>query len=252
MAMILIVIGYYLLRSGWIRLPLLIAVGAGSIALLLTFSRAAWLGAFLGGAGMLVLLLWTLRRRRWSPNWSSIGLLAALLLTIGIVFALRYWPLLRPRLGLASQGVEIRSVEERTIEIDAVGALIEMRPWLGVGLGNFPTALYELARETVAAYPVYQPAHNVLLLSTAELGLLGGALWLALLVAPWLALWFKRRQAWVGPWWAGLSGALAGLFVVSFFDAYTWSSHQGRLLLWLLWGLWASEWSRHTRLEETA
>ena len=252
MAMILIVTGYYLQRSGWLRLPLLVALGLGSGALLLTFSRAAWLGAILGGVTLVVLLLWALRHRRWTPNWSSIRLLALLFVAIGILFALRYWPLLQPRLGLVSQGVEIRSVEERTNEVEAVRALIEMRPWQGVGLGNFPTALYELARETVAAYPIYQPVHNVLLLSTTELGVLGGALWLGLLVAPWLAFWFKRRQLSMGPWWAGLNGALAGLYAVSFFDHYPWSSHQGRLLLWLVWGLWAREWSRNTGLEKSA
>ena len=252
MAMILIVTGYYLQRSGWLRLPLLVALGLGSGALLLTFSRAAWLGAILGGVTLVVLLLWALRHRRWTPNWSSIRLLALLFVAIGILFALRYWPLLQPRLGLVSQGVEIRSVEERTNEVEAVRALIEMRPWQGVGLGNFPTALYELARETVAAYPIYQPVHNVLLLSTTELGVLGGALWLGLLVAPWLAFWFKRRQLSMGPWWAGLNGALAGLYAVSFFDHYPWSAHQGRLLLWLVWALWASEWSRNTGLEKSA
>ena len=111
--------------------------------------------------------------------------------------------------------------------------------------------LYELARETVAEYPVYQPVHNVLFLATTELGFVGGALWLGLLVAPWLALWAKRHQLSMGPWWAGLSGALVGLYVVGFFDHYPWSSHQGRLLLWLVWGLWAGEWTRDTKLEKT-
>ena len=251
MATILIVTGYYLLRAGWIRLPLLIALGLGSGALLLTFSRAAWLGTLLGGVTMLVLLVWALRHRRWTPSWSSIGLFATLLLVIAVLFGLRYWPLLRPRLGLVSQGVEIRSVDSRVMEIDAVRALVEMRPWLGVGQGNFPTALYELARETVAEYPVYQPVHNVLFLATTELGFVGGALWLGLLVAPWLALWAKRHQLSMGPWWAGLSGALVGLYVVGFFDHYPWSSHQGRLLLWLAWGLWAGEWTHDTKLEKT-
>lgn len=249
MVMLLVVAGYYLARPGWQRAVLLAALGLGLATLLLTFSRAAWLGTMLGGVVMLGLLLWARRQRRWSPAWSWVAALAALALAISALFVAANWPLLRPRLGLAYQGTEVRSVEARTLEIDAAGALIQMRPGLGVGLGNYPLALYRLARDLVAAYPDYQPVHNVALLSTAELGFPGGALWLGLIVAPWLALWLKRRQVQMAPWWAGLSGALVALTVVSFFDAYPWSSHQGRLALWLVWGLWAREWTRTFRGE---
>jgi O-antigen ligase len=243
--MLLLVIGYYLTQSGWRRLPLLIALASGLITLLVTFSRAAWLGAAVGGVMMLGLLLWSRRQLRWSPDYSSVALLAGLFLAMGAAFAVINWQLLQPRLGLTSQGVEIRSVEARAIQVKAAWALVRMRPVLGVGIGNYPTALYHLAREAVAAYPVYQPVHNVFLLSTAELGLLGGALWLAVIVAPWAALWLRRRQVQMMPWWAGLSGALAALTVVSLFDYYTWLSHQGRLALWLVWGLWARDWIRN-------
>jgi O-antigen ligase len=249
MVMLLVVVGFYLGQSGWRRVPLLPALGLGFSTLLLTFSRAAWLGTVLGGVMMLVLLLWTRRQRHWSLHGSSIVLLVALFLTLGAVFAAVNWPLLQPRLGLASQGVEIRSVESRAMQIEAAWVLIQKRPYLGVGIGNFPTALYRLAREAVAAYPVFQPVHNVALLSTAELGFPGGVLWFAWMVAPWAALWLGRRRVRVTPWWAGLSGALAALTVVSFFDFYVWSSHQGRLLLWLTFGLWAREWILGSRRE---
>jgi hypothetical protein len=242
MVMLLVVLGYYLKQKGKGRLPLLAAEGLGLISLLLTFSRAAWLGTALGGVAGLAMLLWARRQNHWSPNRSSLILLASLALIIGTVFVAIYWPLLQPRLGLTSQGVEIRSVESRTTQVAGASALIGMRPVLGVGLGNYPKALYSLAPETVAAYPIYQPVFNVALLTTAELGLLGGLLWLMLMVSPWAALWRARRQITIGPWWAGLSGALLALAVVSFFDHYIWSSHQGRLLLWLAWGLWARQW----------
>jgi O-antigen ligase len=242
MVMLLLVAGFYLKQSGWRRFPLLIALGLGFSTLLLTFSRAAWLGTGLGGAVMLALLLWTRRRRHWSPSRSTVLLLITLFLVIGAIFAIVNWPLLQPRLGLTSQGAEIRSVESRAMQLRAAWILIKERPWLGVGIGNYPVALYELAREAVSAYPVFQPVHNVALLSTAELGFLGGMIWLGLMAAPWAALWRKRWQVQVTSWWAGLSGALAALAVVSFFDYYVWSSHQGRLLLWLVFGLWAREW----------
>jgi O-antigen ligase len=167
-------------------------------------------------------------------------------LVVATVFVATSGRLLMPRLGLATQGTEIRSVEERGVLMDGALALIRRRPILGVGLGNFPVALYRLVPETVAAYPSYQPVHNVLLLLTAELGLLGGALWLGLLVAPWMMLWLRRRELAITPWWAGLSGALAGLSVVSLFDAYVWSAHQGMLALTLVLGLWSRAWTQQT------
>lgn len=122
-------------------------------------------------------------------------------------------------------------------------ALIRMRPWLGVGPGSFSAALHQLAPETVAYYAEFTPVHNVLILATAELGLLGGLCWLCLMVSPWFALWIARRQIEMTPWWAGLCGAMAALTVASFFDHYLWSFQQGRLMLWLVWGLWAREWA---------
>jgi hypothetical protein len=78
---------------------------------------------------------------------------------------------------------------------------------------------------------------------TAELGILGGLLWVWLLLTPWLALWLGRRRVQMTAWWAGVSGALLALMAVSFADFYVWSSHQGPLALWLVLGLWAREWS---------
>lgn len=242
-AMLLVVTGYYLLQRRGSRLLLLVALALGFGALLLTFSRAAWAGMFLGSGALLVLLFWTRHGRQRSPAWSGLGLLAAVLALIAVGFVVLNWPLLQPRLGLTTQGTEIRSVEARLMQVPAAMTLIQMRPVLGVGLGNYPTALYELARETVAAYPVYQPVYSVPLLVTAELGLVGGLLWVHLLLAPWLGLWVRRRRVGMTAWWAGVSGALLALLAVSFADFYVWSSHQGQLALWLVLGLWAREWS---------
>jgi O-antigen ligase len=164
------------------------------------------------------------------------------LIGVALAFALFNWPLVQPRLGLTSQGVEIRSVDARLLQFAAARQLIQIDPISGAGLGNYAIALFTLARDFVADYPVYQPVHNVPLLATAELGIVGGVLWLGLICAPWLAMWRLRSHLWVGPWWAGVSGALASLLIVSFFDSYVWSSQQGRLLFWLVLGLWGRAW----------
>ena len=150
--------------------------------------------------------------------------------------------------GLVSQGVETRSLDERAELTTAALTLIQMRPWLGVGLSNFPAALLHLIPGSVQRYGEYAPVHNVLLLATAELGLGGGVLWLCLAVSPWLALWLRRRQVQMTPWWAGQGGAMAALVVASLFDHYLWSFQQGRVVGWLVWGLWAREWVAEANL----
>jgi hypothetical protein len=245
MACLLVVSGFSLRESGLRRLALLglLAVTVGT--LLLTFSRAAWLGTAIGGLVLLGLLLWAQRVGRRLVPRSSLWLLAAVVFAVVLAFVSVTWPLLIPRLGLGTEGIEIRSVEERALLAEGSLALIQMRPCFGVGLGNFSAALYHLAPETVAYYSEYTPVHNVLLLATAELGFVGGLLWLCLIASPWLALWLRRRQVEMTPWWAGLCGAMAALTVASFFDHYLWSFQQGRLILWLVWGLWAHEWARY-------
>ncbi|MGC9333702.1 MAG: O-antigen ligase family protein [Anaerolineae bacterium] len=242
-AMLLVIIGYYLAQPRGRRLLLLVTLALGFGALLLTFSRAGWAGMFLGSGALVVLLAWAWRSGQGSPHWAGFGLLAVVLVLIAVGFVALNWPLLQPRLGLTTQGTEIRSVEARLMQVPAAMTLIGKRPVLGVGLGNYPTALYRLARDTVAAYPVYQPVYSVPLLVAAELGLLGGLLWLLLLPAPWLGLWARRRGVRMTAWWAGVNGALLALTAVSFADFYVWSSHQGQLTLWLVLGLWAREWS---------
>ena len=242
MACLEIVTGFYLTQTGLRRLALLGLLAIAFGTLLLTFSRAAWLGTVAGGLTLLGLLLWAKQRGVSPVRRSSLILVAAVVLGMALVFAAVTWPILTSRLGLTSEGVEIRSVEERAMLSDAAVALIQMRPWFGVGMGNFSAALYRLLPEAVSYYSEFTPVHNVLLLATAELGVLGGVLWLCLILAPWLALWLRRRWVKMTPWWAGLCGAIAALAVASFFDHYLWSFQQGRLMLWLVYGLWAREW----------
>jgi hypothetical protein len=53
-----------------------------------------------------------------------------------------------------------------------------------------------------------------------------------------------RRRIAMTPQLAGSTGAVVVLLVVSLFDSYPWASHQGRLLGWIVLGLWTREWLR--------
>ena len=232
----------------WQTLAAIGLTGLSFAGLLVTFSRAAWLGLAIGGLAAFALLLRPVARKRVS--WRAAGATFVVLAAIGSIFLVTQWPLIRPRLGLSVEGVEIRSVDERSGLEGSAWTLIREHPSLGVGYGNFTIALWQRKPPALDAYPIYQPVHRVPLLALAELGLPGGVLWLILALGPWIAIW-RRRTTWPGPdapfaLAAGISGALAALTVISWFDFYPWFSQQGRLLLWILWGLWAGSVMRET------
>jgi hypothetical protein len=245
--LLLVLVGAYVDRVRFHRMaPLLLvpyALGLGT--LLMTFSRGAWMAAAVGG----LTLLATVWRSSWRPNRDmarAMLSLVALTLGIGVLFAATQWSLLQPRLGLTYQGAEERSVDERSTLIAGARALRQLRPVLGVGAGGFSTALYRLAPESIAAYPVYQPVHNVLMLLATEVGAPGAILWILLILAPVVAVWIRPVPESTG-WLAGLTGVLVVLFTAGWHEAYPWRSQQGALLLWLTLGLWARAWSSGRR-----
>jgi O-antigen ligase len=224
---------------------------ASCAGLLLTLSRGAWLGWIAGlAAGFLLLIT---GQRRATVNWRTVGALAAMLVAIGITFVATQWPLLRPRLGLSVEGVEIRSADERSGLEASAWTLIQEHPWAGVGYGNFSWALWERQPDAIRAYPIYQPVHRVPLLATAELGVPGALLWAVLAAGPWVVAW-RRRKRWpeggmaVGLA-AGVAGSVAALTAVGWFDFYPWFSPQGRTLAWICWALWAQTAPQHPASE---
>ncbi|MEW5961398.1 MAG: hypothetical protein AB1801_27075, partial [Chloroflexota bacterium] len=73
-----------------------------------------------------------------------------------------------------------------------------------------------------------------------ETGLFGALFYFIALVAPWTALWFNRSRLKFSADLLVVSGVLAAVTIVGFFDYYTWLLGPGRLWQWLVWGLWGS------------
>jgi O-antigen ligase len=209
----------------------------GSIALLLTFSRSAWL-AFLSGLILMVALF--LKKHAGLAAGKTLRLLAA-----GFIVSLPFLWVWAPAIGIRLnwQGSfrqvpqENQSIGERALINAAVMEIVEEHPLIGVGLGALPFALLERNPDL----PVnVQPAHLVLLDAAAELGLPGALLYLIISVGPWLALWVHRKRLVFTPALTGVSALLLAVTVVGFFDYYTWLLAPGRLWQWLAWGLWGA------------
>jgi O-antigen ligase len=159
-------------------------------------------------------------------------------LLIVATFAMLLVPLhelLNGRLDPSANPLEGRSLAERAVEWRLAPALVVDRPWLGVGGGNYTLAARAWHQPLLVESPV-QPAHNLILLITAETGLVGGLAWLVLACQPLRTVLTTEARS------RELAAALAliGLFVASLFDHYLWDRFQALTLLAVLLGWWSA------------
>ena len=222
-----------------VRRALLVGVcGVGVLGLLATVSRAAWL-AF--GVGLVVWTLgtWLESSARGSnasrrPSRSLARQAAWVLVPIaaGAAFVVFYGRRLATRFFDLNTAVEAWSLFERLRDVRIAWTLIWDHPWTGVGLGNYLASARQIDR---SAWVV----HNVPLLVTAEMGMLGGVLWLWLGLAPIVAAirgWMAGRRELVSqlaPWVA--------LLTIGLFHGLPWINTGWRtaILLALLMGAWS-------------
>jgi O-antigen ligase len=208
----------------------------GLFALLLTFSRGAWLGFATGAATILVLII----RSRLPLPQLEIGITAACTLLVGVVFFLVFQPFLLARAGVTTEAVEQRSVASRVIFASFAMQAVTEFPLLGVGIGNFPwRASYYLM--DIPFDMRGDSAHNIYLSAWAELGTIGFIVFLGAIVAGILA--FLKISSPSPTTDASLSqsdflaritlfGGFIALCATGIFDHYNWSLFHFQVLWW--------------------
>ena len=220
--------GLTLRSSRWPRWFGTALTAAGLYALLLTFSRAAWLGLAAGGLALAAGLWRAGTLRRALP-------LALSLLAAGALFAALYWPFVLARAGTGSETTEQRSVADRVVYTQFALQAIGEFPLAGVGIGNFPwRASYYL---TSVGFDLRgDNVHNVYLSAWAELGTVGlGLLVVALAAGTWAAVRALLAQPTVER--AALLAGFAALSVVGLFDHYPWTILHFQAAWWGLLAL---------------
>ena len=219
-------------RSRWLWAGTAVS-GLGGI--LFSFSRSAWLGLLVA---TLILFIWLMAQpatRQRSLRLALPLMVAGLLILSAFTWTQRH--LLLSRLTRSANPQEVRSVSERQALNQITLSLIEENPWPGLGAGqlSYHIDTYAAQLPDIEA----QPVHNMPLLLTAEFGILGGLVWLWLMLAPLIIagqLWSKSQ---LNLWSLSLTLALLVLAVTDLFDFYSWGWQQGRMMRWLLFGLWA-------------
>lgn len=212
-------------------------IALGSLALLVTFSRAAWLGLSVGLVGI---ALW-MGVNRNKPFLSRLAGLWGGALLILIPFLWINAANISTRLNLdgsfTAATPENQSVNERGLLLGEAVRIMLRYPLVGVGVGAYPVAFHELVPNYAFAF---QPPHMAAAASAAETGLPGAAAYIAALLVPWYFLIRNRQRLRSSVPMAGVSAALLAISIVSLFDYYPWLLNPGRLWHWLIWGLWGA------------
>lgn len=143
------------------------ALAVSSTALLLTFTRNAWLGALIGAGCVLTVG----RRLRWLLPGGLI--LALLFLALPQHFKQRLW-----------DGFNLRDTTTQTrLELLQTGArMVADHPLTGVGPRMVPTVAQRYRQNPDFPDWLYQHLHNSPMQVAAEMGLLGLSAWMALWV----------------------------------------------------------------------
>lgn len=201
--------------SGRNRALLAFAYVVGLAGLLVTFSRAATLAFVVG------LIAWLISNRKLRPRELSFSGLKrtirspALLLSVAVivVIMLLFGDLALSRIVGLNSSVEAVSINQRLSDWELALTLISEHPVGGVGLGQ-----YLVAAKAIADFAVV--VHSVPLLVTAELGLVGLAMLLWLMVSG-LRSRPSARALWIV------------VMIVGFFDITLWltGSWQSSVLL---------------------
>ena len=218
------------------RVPLWVAMAAGAAGIFCSFSRAAWLGLFVGLLYMALLergRVAAAARRLGKPRPGDWRRTAAAVIICGILITvlLANRELLLSRFFRLGQPLESRSIRERVEDLAQAWGLVRRQPWLGVGAGYYLQALWDQAGPHPP--PGFRLVHNIPLLAWAELGILGPILWLWMLLIPPMMAWKNARKRTVDADEAGWAAAFLAATVLSLFDSYLYLP----VTLWPAWGL---------------
>lgn len=190
-------------------------------ALFFSWSRAAWLGVFVG---VLVMVIIWLKNRSQENVIAMLWPLIHITITLGTL-AMIFWPLLSVRF-LSAGNLERRSLDERYGQVQDWRKIIQQNPFLGVGPGVYTAAL-SVDNPNRPVWQ-YQPIHNIYLLFFAEWGAIISSFFFLMLG------WHCRRIFFFEPL---LIGVVAAWLVFGFFDHWSVSLYAGLILSGAVFGL---------------
>ena len=222
-------IAYFFVKKEKINIPLLAFLYAVSLGVVLTFSRAAWMG------WIAALLFFSLTIIKEKNNIKRSVVIASLWFTMMAAFI--------PVFPLAGSRAKITLNQESVIErMSYTKQAVEIikENFLGIGMGNYvPYSFYNGVYEKAGMknFWEWQPAHNIYLLAAVETGVIGLVLFLALSLKGVLKKRkednFEKKYLEAGI----IKSVLLGFLIMGMFDHFFWTMETGEMMWWIVVGL---------------
>lgn len=219
--------------SWWKRLLLLQSIGLGTVALVITFSRANWLALAVGT----VVLLYLAGKLRHLV-YVSIAFFVAVLLAMNYVpFAAHIFERFLSIFSLFSQfGADARASSTARVYFVIAGLKMFLdNPLLGAGWRAFPVIFEDYKPVDFPHWLPTQESHTLFATIIAELGLVGitAAVWIV-----WRVLTFSIRQirSMQDEYLRGVMVALVAVFI-TFQVSLTFTGEFANNFLWMFTGI---------------
>jgi len=196
-------------------------------ALWLCGSRSAAVGALAVGVAVLAVA----RRTGTARPARRLTPAIAAVLVVAIAAAIA-----SASLNPDEQGSATHSLQLRTLFLQTSVGMIASAPLYGVGVGQYlPRSAEFMPPALHAVYP-FENAHNFFAQQFAELGLLGGAAFMALVVAGLSAGWRSARAPGARPVVTGLFAATAG-YLLTCLTGHPLLVPEAAFPFWVLFGV---------------
>ncbi|HCR71230.1 MAG TPA: hypothetical protein DIW23_07300 [Anaerolineae bacterium] len=199
-------------------------------ALIMTFSRSAWLSFGLVTSFMVAC-------EAFAQKWDSVkraSLLGMLSLVVILPILFQQTSAFEKRVN-AGNVINDATMQQRDYLLEVGNTLFVEHFARGIGLSATPLAL----KERFENFPAnYQPPHYVPLLVAIETGVLGGMFYLILFLMPFVLFILKWKTYIHQPYVMASLALIFAISIVSLFDYYTWYV-TGRVWHWLAWGIFS-------------
>jgi putative inorganic carbon (hco3(-)) transporter len=225
-------VGLSTLRTRAFRVVAAVVIAMCAVGILLTLTRADWIGAAVGA--VVGCLLHPRARRLLVP--------LAVLAAVGVAGALLFVP------GLGTKASERTNAESPLWDRKNTNAtavrMVEAHPLFGVGWNRFVEENVDVSRQA-DGYPLSNPnigVHNVFLSYAAEIGLIGALLWATTVVLGVSSAWSGGAS--LDPVWRAAAMAIfVDWFVVGNLQPLAFAFPN--LCVWLWLGIAAAPTARH-------
>ncbi len=215
------------------KILLMVALSLLTLAMIFTFSRAAWLALF-------IVLIIYFGKTFFDQKLKMVALPLAVLVLVSTSSFYSFHAEIISRQTIEDRAGDY-ALSQRTFLNKTALLMIARHPFIGIGKGNFVRHISDYTKLPLEAWQ-YQPVHNIYLAWAADSGIPALLIFLAL---AGFTLTKKNFPSHHDADVLKLKLIFFAYLVIGFFDHYFYDLQQGILIFWLIIGLiWSEKFSK--------